>query len=88
MLVVVAAAGWALFAVGIPFEEADGDLCIGETADRAQQALALAGLGIAIGALVAAVQDKRRMWLLVTLSGVATFGVWQAVTRIAAEANC
>ena len=79
---------WALFAIAVPFEEGGGSLCIGDTLDVLQQAVAVIGLALSIAAFLASIQGKARPWVIFTAATVATFVLWQIGTQVAAEANC
>ena len=87
-LMAAAATLWAAWAIAIPFEEGGGGLCIGTTADVAQQGVAVVGWLCAVAAVRAALRDEPRSWVYLTLAGGAMFGLWAIGTRIAANANC
>ena len=82
----LAAFVWAFWAVGILFE--DGELCVGNTIDVAQQSVAIAGFALAVAALAAALRARTRSWLYRTLAGGATFLIWEIGLRIAENQNC
>lgn len=77
-LVLIVAIFWLAFAVLIPWGDPLAELTGGRAADIFQQLLAVAGLGLAIGSVVAGAKERWKACAYLVLAAVVAFLAWYA----------